>query len=102
METTNRPLIVQLKTGTSYKVLQISGQAGMIMPSHYSTKEVVLIIMEGVALLVIDQKEHLLKKDDAFIIPPNQNHQLLLQSEFKGIAVMPINATILFNVENQD
>ena len=102
METINRPSLTQLDKSASYKVVQVTGQPGMIMPYHYSTKEVVLIIMEGAALLTMDKKEHLLKKGDTFIIPANQSHQLFLQTEFKGIVIMPINATILFNIESQD
>ena len=58
MKTINMPELVTLKAGASLKVLQVTGQADTQMPLHYSTKEAVVIVQEGSALLKIDEKEH--------------------------------------------
>lgn len=96
MKTTNKPEIVLLKTGALFKVLKVNGQYGMQMPLHYSTKEAVIIVHEGSALLKIDEKEHLLQDGDSFIIPARQNHNLSVKSEFKALVIMPLDANIEF------
>jgi quercetin dioxygenase-like cupin family protein len=50
MKTSNKPEFVSIITGASFKVLKVTGQSGMQMPLHYSTKEAVLIVQEGSAL----------------------------------------------------
>lgn len=42
MRTINKPELVSLKRGALFKVLKVTGKAGMQMPLHYSTKEAVL------------------------------------------------------------
>jgi quercetin dioxygenase-like cupin family protein len=96
MKTTNKPELVLLKTGALFKVLKVNGQSGMQMPLHYSTKEAVIIVQEGSALLKIDEKEHLLQDGDSFIIPARQNHNLSVKSEFKALVIMPLDANIEF------
>jgi len=96
MKTINKPELVSLKTGASFKVLKVTGQSGMQMPLHYSTKEAVLIVQEGSALLKIEEKEHLLQAGDSFIIPARQNHNLSLKSEFKALVIMSLDSNIEF------
>jgi quercetin dioxygenase-like cupin family protein len=96
MKTTDKPEIVSLKTGALFKVLKVTGQSGMQMPLHYSTKEAVLIVQEGSALLKIEEKEHLLQAGDCFIIPARQSHCLSLKSEFKALVIMSLDSNIEF------
>jgi quercetin dioxygenase-like cupin family protein len=96
METSNKPELVKLTTGESFKVLQVTGQEGMLMPLHHSTREAVVIVLEGSALLKIEEKEHLLQKGGAFIIPANQNHSLTLNTRFKALVVMSQDSNIEF------
>ena len=96
MKTINKPELVSLKTGASFKVLKVTGKAGMQMPLHYSTKEAVLILQEGSALIKIDEEEHLLQAGDSFIIPARQNHNLSLKSEFKALVIMSLDSNIEF------
>jgi len=96
MKTINKPELVSLKRGASFKVLKVTGKADMQMPLHYSTKEAVLILQEGSALLKTDEKEHLLQAGDSFIIPARQNHNLSLKSEFKALVIMSLDSNIEF------
>jgi len=96
MKTIIKPELVSLKTGALFKVLKVTGQSGMQMPLHYSTKEAVLIVQEGSALLKIDEKEHLLQTGSSFIIPARQNHSLSLKTEFKALVVMSNDSNIEF------
>jgi quercetin dioxygenase-like cupin family protein len=96
MEALNKPELVLLKTGSGLKVLKVTGRSGMQMPLHYSTKEAVLIVQEGSALLRIDEKEHLLDAGDSFIIPARQIHNLSLKSAFKALVIMSLDSNIEF------
>jgi quercetin dioxygenase-like cupin family protein len=96
MEKLNKPELVKLSTGESLKVLQVTGQEGMLMPLHHSTGEAVVIVLEGSAVLKIDENEHLLQEGGAFIIPANQNHSLTLHAKFKALVVMPRDSNIEF------
>jgi len=92
----NKPDMITLLTGVSNKVLQVTGQAGISMPLHYSTQEAVLVVLEGSAVLIIDDKENLLEKGSAFIIPSHQEHSLSLKTEFKALVVMAHDSVIEF------
>jgi quercetin dioxygenase-like cupin family protein len=96
MKTSNKPELVSLQTGASFKILKVTGQSGMQMPLHYSTKEAVLIVQEGSALLKIEEEEHLLQAGDSFIIPARQSHNLSLKSEFKALVIMSLDSNIEF------
>lgn len=90
------PELVKLKTGESFKVLQVTGKADLEMPIHYCTQEAVVIVQEGSALLKIDKKEHLLQRGSFFIIPARKHHSLLLKQEFKALVIMPEESNIEF------
>jgi quercetin dioxygenase-like cupin family protein len=90
------PELITLQTGASNKVLQVTGQAGISMPLHYSTREAVVIVLEGSAILIIDNKENLLEKGTAFIIPARQKHSLTLKTEFKALVIMAHDSVIEF------
>ena len=96
MKTSNKPELVTLKTGESFKVLQVTGQAGMSMPLHYSTKEAVVIIQEGFAQLKIDEIKHMLQEGSTFIIPAHQNHTLSVKAKFKALVIMSKDSDIEF------
>ena len=88
--------MAKLTTGESFKVFQVTGMAGMGMPLHHSTKEAVVIVLKGSALLNIEEKEHLLQEGDTFIIPAKQNHTLTLNTRFKALVVMSPDSNIEF------
>lgn len=96
MKTINIPELVKLKTGLFFKVLQVTGRAGLEMPIHYSTQEAVVIVQEGSALLKIDNKEHLLQAGSSFIIPSGQHHSLQLKQDFKALVIMSEKSNIEF------
>lgn len=91
-----RPEIKQIYTGNTLKVLQVTGDSNVVMPPHYSTKEAVVSILEGSAILDIDNKEYLLKFSDSLLIPENRPHSLTIVTKMKAIVVMPIDSIIEF------
>lgn len=96
MNPQNKPEMKPLKTGIALKVLQINGKAGMVMPLHRTTKEAVVIVQEGSAVLSLPDREYTLKKGDNFIIPANVDHRLSLKTDFEAIGVMMLESTIEF------
>jgi len=96
MKAVYKPEMITLLIGAANKVLQVTGQAGISMPLHYSTQEAVIIVLEGSAVLIIDKKKNLLEKGSAFIIPSCQEHSLSLKTEFKALVVMAHDSVIEF------
>jgi quercetin dioxygenase-like cupin family protein len=47
MKSNDNPKMTRLDLGNTFKVLQVTGSAGMNMPEHVSTKEAVIIIQKG-------------------------------------------------------
>jgi quercetin dioxygenase-like cupin family protein len=99
MKTSGLPEMIPLKNGESLKIFQINAKARMKMPLHHSTKEAVVVIQEGQALLKINNEKHLLQKDSTFIIPAQQNHTLSVKTKFKALLIMAEDSKIEFMEE---
>lgn len=99
MKTSGLPEMIPLKNGESLKIFQINAKARMKMPLHHSTKEAVVVIQEGHALLKINNVKHLLQKDSTFIIPAQQNHTLSVKTKFKALLIMAEDSKIEFMEE---
>jgi len=96
LEVISKPELTLLEVGHSTKTLQVKGLAGMTMPPHHSTKEAVIVVQEGQALLKMPDSDHLLKKGSTFIIPAGKEHTLTVQEDFKAIAIMAVDSEINF------
>lgn len=96
MKVMDKPELTPLKTGDSIKTIQVRGKTGMTMPPHHSTKEAVIVVLEGRALLKMPESEHALKVGSTFIIPAKKEHTLSIQEDFKAIAIMAIDSEINF------
>ena len=97
MDKENMPKLTILQTGDTFKVYEVTGKEGMIMPKHYSTKEAVVLVKEGSGRLLIAEKEHLLSKGSAFIIPAGVSHSLTLLADFRANIVMENTSNIEFS-----
>ncbi|HET8810797.1 MAG TPA: cupin domain-containing protein [Flavobacteriaceae bacterium] len=97
METTmERPSMNPLKMGAEFKTFSVSGKKGMEMPEHISTKEAVVMIKKGKALLKIDGEEQELHENELHIIPAGKPHSLLLLEDFEAFALMQKSSEIEF------
>ena len=92
----NKPEVTLHKKGVVFKILQVTGEKDMQMPKHISTKEAVIVIEEGNAIIEIASKERLLKKGDSMIIPATVPHSLLVMTSLKAIVMMPVESEIEF------
>lgn len=93
---TKMPELKILEKGETYKIFEVKGGEGMLMPQHLSTKEAVLIIQEGEAVLTIDNENHYLTQNDTFIIPGTAVHSLLIKDKFKAFVIMELDSEIEF------
>lgn len=55
-----------------------------------------MIVQEGCAQLMIEEKQHLLKSGDVFVIPAGQNHSLSLETDSRTLVIMEVNSSIEF------
>ena len=96
METLNKPELNLLHEGSSLKTLQVSALGGMFMPLHHATKETVIVVQQGSAILKMAKTEHVLKEGTSFIIPALVEHSLEIKTDFKAIAIMAVDSDIEF------
>ncbi|MBK5215010.1 MAG: cupin domain-containing protein [Flavobacteriaceae bacterium] len=97
METTNKPEMTPLKNGKMFKTLNITAKAGMEMPLHHSTKEAVIVVLKGEAVLKMPDGQHMLSRETTFIIPAMVEHSLKINSDFHAIAIMESTSAIEFD-----
>lgn len=96
MKTSNYPKMTQLKTGNLYKVLEVTGISGMNMPEHISTKEAVIIVQKGTAILKIKNIDHTLTLGNSFIVPAGEKHMLQITEDFQAVVIMESDSEIKF------
>ncbi len=94
MEASNKPEMTPLKKGEMFKILDITAKTGMEMPIHHSTKEAVVVVLRGEAILKMQDKQHTLFQGSTFIIPQMVEHSLKITADFHAIAIME-NASII-------
>lgn len=91
-----RPNLKIAKTGKTFKVFEVTGDSDCVMPPHLSTKEAVLIVQEGDAMLEIEGQINYLTKNDVFVIPAGAVHTLSIKNKFKTIVIMELDSQIEF------
>ncbi len=96
MDIPTKPKMSIVQTGSRFKVLKVTGTKGMQMPSHLSTKEAVIIVLQGEALLDLTGKQFHLNVNDSAIIPANEPHTLLIKDTFQANVIMEIESEIKF------
>jgi quercetin dioxygenase-like cupin family protein len=96
MNTLNMPEVSVLNAVDTFKILKVTGNAGMNMPLHYYTREAVVMVEKGSALLRMDEKEHLLKEGKTFIIPARQHHSFSLNNRFRALVIVSQDSKIEF------
>lgn len=96
METLTLPQLSTLGIGKEYKILTVTGVEGSMMPLHLSTREAVIIVIRGKAVLSISNKEIHLKPNHVSIIPAMQSHSILIQEYFEAYVIMADDSEIKF------
>lgn len=96
MKTSVNPELVVFQTGESFKVLQVTGKAEMVTPLYYSTREAVMVVLAGSAILAMEHKKYFLQKGNSLVIPALQKHTLSIKAEFMARVVMPQDSRIEF------
>lgn len=96
LTTEKRPQLKPLKEGEEFKIYEVTGETGCVMPSHISTKEATVIIQTGSAVLDMEDEQYKLAKGDVVVIPGGKVHALSIQEDFKAIIVMGLDSNIQF------
>ncbi|WP_042491535.1 cupin domain-containing protein [Aequorivita sublithincola] len=96
MENSYKPEMTPLNNGEKFKTLNITAKAGMQMPLHHSTKEAVIVVLKGEAILKMPTQEHVLSQNTTFIIPAMVDHSLKINKDFHAIAIMENDSEIQF------
>ena len=96
MKSNDNPKMTRLDLGNRFKVLQVTGSAGMNMPEHVSTKEAVIIIQKGQAILKLKGIDHVLELNKSFVVPAGQKHELQITEDFQAVVIMEIESEIKF------
>ena len=100
MDTQIKPEMRVFQTGDKFKVLKVKGLKGAVMPSHFSTKEAVIIVLEGEAILNLSEKQIHLKAKDSAIIPANEIHTLQITETLLANVIMEMDSDIKFEGNN--
>ena len=96
MDKQPKPEMTLAHTGATYKILKVTGIKGMEMPSHISTKEAVIVVLQGAATINLTEKQIHLKVNDSAIIPANESHTLSIKEDFQANVIMEVDSEIKF------
>lgn len=64
------------------------------MPEHISTKEAVIIVQKGTAILKMKGIDHVLKVNESFIVPSGEKHGLQITEDFQAFVIMESGSEI--------
>lgn len=92
----NRPKMTPFAQGDQFKTIQVEAESGMKMPTHHTTKEAVIMVRKGEAILRLPQEERHLRAGDSFILPAEMQHSLEVIQHFSAMVVMAIESEIKF------
>lgn len=96
MKSQDNPEVKPLNSGNTFKVLQVTGRAGMKMPEHVSTGEAVVIVQKGSATIKMNGIDHVLQLNESFIVPAGIEHELSITEEFQAVVIMKVESEIKF------
>ena len=96
METLAKPQLKPIQVGGQVKTLEVTAEAGAVMPAHHCTSEAVVVALEGEATLVMEEGATPLVAGTSFLIPAGKVHTLQVVRAFKAIVIMVSTATLEF------
>lgn len=89
MEKVTKPNVKLLISGKNLVAKQMQASAGDLLPKHLANMESILFIQEGECILKINGEDKHLKQGDAFVVPPETEHQIRAETKFLGVHFMP-------------
>jgi len=96
MKTLVKPQLKPIQVGEQFKTLEVTAEAGAVMPAHYCTSDAVIVVLEGEATLVLEGGDTPLTAGSSFLIPVGKPHTLNVTRAFKAIVTMGSTATLEF------
>ena len=67
----------------------MQANAGDLLPEHLANVESILFIHEGECTFKMNAEDHVLKKGDFKVVPPDNRHQIKANTDFKAVHFMP-------------
>ena len=96
METLAKPQLKPIQIGEQFKTLEVTAEAGAVMPPHHCTSDAVVVVLEGAATLVMEGGDTPLSAGTSFLIPVGKVHMLNVTRTFKATVIMGSSATLEF------
>ena len=96
MGTMVKPQLRPIQIGGQFKTLEVTAEAGAVMPPHHCTSEAVVVVLEGEATLVMEEGDTPLVAGTSFLIPAGKTLTLNVARTFKATVIMGSNATLEF------
>ena len=89
MESSEKSKVTPLQEGSLFVTKQMEARAGVSMPRHKSSIESVLVVTDGQCTIKFDDESYALAQGQSFIVPPQKWHQVVADTDFKAIHIMP-------------
>lgn len=80
--------IREVCSGGYHKILKVNIAAGEVMQEHYSTSDAFIIVMNGKARLVFQNKQIDLAADSTFMIPGLKLHSLEVLEDLQAYFIL--------------
>ena len=96
MEIKAKPQLNPLTTGGQLKVLEVTAEAGAVMPPHYCTSDAVITVLQGRAQLDLGDRKEELDTGSSFLIPVGRVHILSVRENFRSTVTLSRDAKIKF------
>jgi len=93
----SQPSVDPAAVGKEFKVLRVQGHAGDHMPTHISTMEAVVTVIEGEAAIEMAGGTQVLGASQTLVIPAGEPHSLTLNTNTLANVVMPLASEIKFS-----
>ncbi|HLS26783.1 MAG TPA: AraC family ligand binding domain-containing protein [Beutenbergiaceae bacterium] len=81
--------VTALQEGSLFSAKQMQGASGTAFPGHTASTESVLVVTEGRCIIEFAGSSHTLSAGDAFVVPPEEWHQVTGDPDFTAVHVMP-------------
>lgn len=78
-----------LVSGTALIAKQMQANAGELLPAHLASVESILLVQKGECVFKMNDKDLVLTPGDSIVVPPDIQHQIKANKDFKAFHFMP-------------
>lgn len=81
--------VTPLKKGDDFVTKRMEGDSGSAFPEHTASVESVLVVTQGRCLVKFPDADHAVEAGDSFVVPADVWHQVVADSDFSAVHIMP-------------